>query len=485
MNQGPKELRARKPHPLDVSHGTVSIEATSMRNSLEEIARAVAAAVASFKAGEFDTTCEAITFLTSFFSDHETEILESKVDLTPLEELYEAHEFHKLMKFCFDNENTAVAEVLLVHLQQIIVFVDFQPLFTIEFFLPSLLECFLSYDGPRCAQFFVLLERILPRQLHEDASFIYENLERLYQKYESLQALSAWLDFLLSLLGLPARPEDLGTLIKLAVIPDDDSPDLLHKLYVITKKAAKAAFRQDLPVLTMFERCQRDLLVVLLKKPVQDNEVLVIDRVRLLETLLRVSKGRHRDQLYLLSGRCFDFDFATVAGTDDVDRLPYVFRLYEIIAEIDPSFLLGKVARSRRIVDQVTHVLEEGSFHAKAQALKFVSAAVRVPGMLDFLKKVISCENLFDFSSDLPQMDPTLAIAYLLVIQTLVQSTTHDMRLREILMKNLDRTKESFFYLHSENMLVEDMKKETLVILEEAERESEERYMGLHLEYYD
>lgn len=476
MNQGPKELRPRKSHPLDVSHGTVSIEATSMRNSLEEIAKAVEAAVGSFKAGEFDTTCKTITFLTSCFSDHETEILESKVDLTPLEELYEAHEFHKLMKFCFDNENTAVAEVLLVHLQQIIVFVDFQRLFTIEFFLPSLLECFLSYDGPRCAQFCVLLERILPHQVHEDTSFIYKNLERLYHKYEYLQALSAWLDFLLSLLGLPARRDDLGLLIKLAVIPDDDSPDLLHKLYLITRKAAKAAFRQDIPVLPMFERYQRDLLVVLLKRPVQDNEVLLVDRVRLLETLLRVSKGRHRDQLYLL-GRSFDFDFATVAGTDDVDQLPYVFRLYELIAQIDPSFLLGKVARSRRIVDQVTHVVEEGCFHAKEQALKFVSAAVAGSGMLDFLKKVISCESLFDFSSDLPQMDPSLAIAYLGMIQTLVQSTTHDMRLREILMKNLDRTKESFFYLHSEHMLVEDMKKETLANLVEADRESEERYL--------
>ena len=473
----------RKLRSYEIAHGLVRIEDTPLASHTGRVDQTVAAAVGSYKAGAFGDTCQALLSLTTFFSENESEILQFKVDLTPLEQLYEHHGFHFLMKDCFERGNVDVYEALVVHMQQLIVFVDFHCLFEKVFFLPSLVECLVGYRGARFAQFFVLFERLLPLQRVDNWECVAGNLARLREPYEHFNAVHAWLSFLLMFMSLPTARIDLCVVLDLVLLPDSDSPELFDMLYNITRKIAKAVIaaqkeRQEgtVGVLYLIDQHQRELLSMLLKKPVEDNQKLVIDRIRLLETLLRACAGKPREQQCLLIG--YEFDFVTVSSCEDMVVLPYVLRLYRVLAEYQPSIFLEKVATSKRIVEQLELMLDEGSFTGKQQAVTFMAEVARINGMRDFLYQLIQCNHVFDACQDVLAGPPELVTSYLEMLRKLIDCAECNGRWKKMLLEQIERAevRSTVYYLKIDDPKITDLRVSTLLAFDTARLEFDEEF---------
>ena len=368
-------------------------------------------------------------------------------------------------------------------MQQLIVFVDFHCLFEKVFILPSLVECLIGYRGTRFAQFFVLFERILPLQRVDNWDCVAGNLVRLREPYEHFNAVHAWLSLLLMLVSLPTARMDVCVVLDLVLLPDNDSPELFDMLYNITRKIAKSviAARKEhqegtVGVLYLIDQHQSELLSMLLKKPVQDNQKLVIDRIRLLETLMRACAGKPREQQCLLIG--YEFDFVTVSSCEDMAVLPYVLRLYRVLAECQPIIFLEKVATSKRIVEQLELMLDEGSFTGKRQAVTFMAEVARIDGMRDFLYQLIQCDHVFDACPDILAGPPELVTSYLEMLRKLIDCAECNGRWKKMLLEQIERAsvRESVYYLKTDDPNITDLRVSTLLALDTARLEFDEEF---------
>ena len=436
-------------------------------------------AVSSFREQAFAVTCESLLNLESIMSAHEDHLVNRNIDLASVVAIYEHFDFPKFMLYVFQSQDFKLVECLILHLQQLVAFVEFHGLFESEFFLPAMIECFVRYKGERFIQFMVLLNKALPLQAKydENLSCIHDHLEDIFEGYKRRGAIVAWLEFLVTLLDvLPMAINEADNILKTLDLSEDvyDDRVCLHSLYLIVTKMLTTAQSCDrgYEILSLIDSHESNILPGLLRKPENDDTELFHDRIVLLTQMLILAKGNKRVQRCFLDGYRYDFDFCTVAATEDLGLLPSILKLYDVISADNSDLLFDKVVRTERITEQITVILTDGDFMAKEAVFSFISAMSDRSGMRDFMHKLIETEPIFDIADDIAKSgDARMQLSYLKMLKNLLSSNTHNYRMKEKLLWQIARSniRDIFLNMETENREIDESRIAMLMYLEDAD----------------
>jgi hypothetical protein len=392
--------------------------------------------VTSFVAGQFETSISLITFLTSWFSHHETQIRDSAISLIPLVSAYQDFEFDRMIWTAFSTKTISVTEPLLPHLQQLSVFPEFHSLFSDHFYLNSLLAYISdSYSPIHLIQYSLFLCFLFPLQSSfPDAIPTFTSaFPALISVLREASATRCLLEVIHSAIcAFPELSESPSFLIASLEFPND--PPSRHRLYRICIRLV----RQSKAAADLLTREISDLL---LEPSDNDTRQLFEDRLKFLRALIERYSEEDSDgqmQLALLQDVECVFDYKQIVAIRDPEDFRCVFPLFSAICRSNANLFLRSIVKPEALCGMIATALEEGSFEVKRSGLQLIGELIDVEALL-FTRHLVKEDRFFAIGVDLLESGVVgLQQEFLGLIGRMLGAVTNRASLREELVERFE-----------------------------------------------